>query len=391
MKIEDLERENGYIAPTIEKFRIKLYDPENWDLIPDCEFELEEWEQVTCVKNVLLASEGTSSGLKGYIAISTNYCYGEDVPNRGRIWILDLIEVVPEPDRPLTKNKIKKVYCQEQKGPVTTLSHTCGLLLSAVGQKIYLWQLKEEQLDGVAFIDTQIYIHCASSVKNIILVSDVCKSVSLLRYQQETRTLSMVCRDSKPLEVFACDFAVDNQLLNFVVTDSEKNIIIYAHDPEHEESHGGTRLLRRADYHLGAHVTSFCRLRGKVPRAMAHDQLGALQCRRKHITMFCTVDGAIGFLFPLDESVYHRFQMLQNELTVALPHVAGLNPKAWRSIKQARPSITNPCKLILDGDIINRFLSLSIKERNELTKKIGTTTNRMLADIQLIQESTMYF
>lgn len=391
MKIEDLEREKGYIPPTIEKFTLKLYDPENWELIPDCEIEFEEWEQVTCVKNVSLTSEGTTSGLKGYIAVSTNYCYGEDVPNRGRIWILDLIEVVPEPDRPLTKNKIKKVYCQEQKGPVTTLSHTSGLLMSAVGQKIYLWQLKEEQLDGVAFIDTQIYIHCAASVKNLILVSDVCKSVSLLRYQQETRTLSMVCRDSKALEIFACDFAIDNKLLSFVVADSEKNIIIYAHDPEHEESHGGTRLLRRADYHVGAYVTSFCRLRGRTPAKLAHDQHLSLQCRRRHITMFCSVDGAISFLFPIDESVYRQLQMLQNEMTVALPHAAGLNPKAWRAVKQSRPSITNPCKLIVDGDLVNRFLSLSVKERNELTKKIGTTADKILADILHIQESTLYF
>lgn len=391
MKTEMLREDSGYIPPTTERFRLRLYDPEKWEQIPDCEIEFEEWEQVTCVKNVMLASEGTTSGLKGYIAISTNYCYGEDVPNRGRIWILDLIEVVPEPDRPLTKNKIKKVYCQEQKGPVTTLTHTCGLLLSAVGQKIYLWQLKEEQLDGVAFIDTQIYIHCAASVKNLILVSDVCKSISLLRYQQETRTLSMICRDTRPLEVFACDFIVDNESLNFVVTDSEKNLIICSHNPEHAESLGGTRLLRRADYHLGAHVTSLCRLRGKVPSALADDPAESIYSRRKHLTLYCTVDGSVGFLYPISESVYRQFQTLQNEMNVSLAHVAGLNPKAWRLLKQARPSIANPCKQIVDGDLISRYLILSSKERSDLAKKIGSTSERILADIQAIQEASMYF
>lgn len=391
MKIEDLERECGYIPPTTEKFKLKLYDSENWAEIPDCEIEFEEWEQVTCVRNVSLASEGTTSGLKGYIAISTNYCYGEDVPNRGKIWILDLIEVVPEPDRPLTRNKIKKVYCQEQKGPVTCLSHACGLLMSAVGQKIYLWQLKEEQLEGVAFIDTQIYIHCATSVKNLILVSDVCKSVSLLRYQQETRTLSMVSRDPKALEVFACEFAVDNELLNFVVADGEKNILIYTHDPEQEESHGGTRLIRSCDFHLGTHVTSFSRLRGKVPQVFAGDLNEAHFCRRKHMTMFCTVDGALGYLFPIHESIYEQLWVLQEEMTLALPHTAGLNPKAWRQVKQARPSVPVPCRGIIDGDLIRRFLLLSVKERNELTKKVRISSEKMLSDIQIIQESTMYF
>lgn len=391
MKIEDLRNDNGYIPPMTERFRLRLYDPENWEMIPDCDIEFEEWEQVTCVKNVMLTSEGTTSGLKGYIALSTNFCYGEDVPNRGRIWILDLIEVVPEPDRPLTKNKIKKVYCQEQKGPVTTLSHTCGLLMSAVGQKIYLWQLKEEQLDGVAFIDTQIYIHCAASLKNLIIVSDVCKSISLLRYQQETRTLSMVCRDTRPLEVFACDFLIDNESLNFLVSDSEKNVIVCGHDPENPDSQGGTRLIRRADYHLGSHVTSFCRLRGKVPKTLIGNPDGTMQSVRKHITMFSSVDGAIGFLYPINENVYHQFYILQNDMTVALPHVAGLNPKAWRLLKQVRPSIASPCKLILDGDLISRYLCLSSRERNEFAKKTGVTADHILADLQAIKEATMYF
>lgn len=391
MKVDDLERECGYIPPMIEKFMLRLYDSETWAEIPDCEIEFDEWEQVTCVRNVSLASEGTQSGLKGFLAVSTNYCYGEDVPNRGRIWILDLIEVVPEPDRPLTKNKIKKVYCQEQKGPVTTLSHTCGLLMSAVGQKIYLWQLKEEQLDGVAFIDTQIYIHCAASIKNLILVSDVCKSVSLLRYQQETRTLSMVCRDPRPLEVFACDFVIDNETLTFIVADSEKNIFIFAHDPESEESLGGTRLIRRADFHLGANIISFSRIRGKVPSVFSNDPNEVFYCQRKQMTMFCTVDGGVGFVFPIHESIYQQFQLLQNEMANALPHAAGLNPKAWRYMKQSRPSLSTPCRGIIDGDIINRFLMLSSKERNDLSRKIGTSTEKILADIQIIQESTMYF
>ena len=37
------------------------------------------------MKNVQLASEGTLSGLKGYIAISTTYCMGEEVCARGRV------------------------------------------------------------------------------------------------------------------------------------------------------------------------------------------------------------------------------------------------------------------------------------------------------------------
>lgn len=46
----------------------------------------------------------------------------------------------------------------------------------------------------MAFIDTQLYIHQMFSIKNFILAADLMKSISLLRYQEESKTLSLVSR-----------------------------------------------------------------------------------------------------------------------------------------------------------------------------------------------------
>lgn len=39
-------------------------------------------------------------------------------------------------------------------------------------------------------------------------------------------------KDVKPLEVYSCDLLVDGKQVAFVVSDHDKNIIIYNYDPE---------------------------------------------------------------------------------------------------------------------------------------------------------------
>ncbi|XP_055950282.1 cleavage and polyadenylation specificity factor subunit 1-like [Argiope bruennichi] len=380
-----------YIFPMTEKFNMQLFSPVSWEVIPNTLMEFDEWEHVTNVKNVMLASEGTRSGLKGYIAVSTSYAYGEDVTSRGRIIILDIIDVVPEPGQPLTKNKMKTVYSKEQKGPVTAICQVSGFLLSAIGQKIYIWQLKDNDLIGVAFIDTHIYIHSAISIKNLIIVADIYKSISLLRYQENSRTLSLVSRDVQPLEAYGIEFLIDNAQAGFLVSDVEKNLVVFAYCPEARESFGGSRLLRKADMHLGYQVTSFFRICSRLGDLANYDKRQAAIVEKRHITMFATLDGGLGYILPISEKTYRRLLMLQNVLVVNIPHTAGLNPKAFRLYKSQRKLLQNPHKNILDGDLLTMFLNLSISEKNEVAKRIGTSSDQIHEDLLEIHQYTSYF
>ncbi|CAB0028580.1 unnamed protein product [Trichogramma brassicae] len=369
------ERDERFVYPVQEQFSIVLFSPVSWDAIPNTKIDLDPWEHVTCLKNVSLAYEGTRSGLKGYIVVGTNYNYGEDITSRGRIFIFDIIEVVPEPGQPLTKNRFKQIYAKEQKGPVTAITQVCGFLVSAIGQKIYIWQLKDNDLVGVAFIDTQIYVCQMISIKSLILVADVYKSVSLLRFQQEYKTLSLVSRDFRTTEIYSIEYFIQSNELGFIVADAESNISIFSYQPESSQSLGGQKLIRKADIHLGQKINTFFRIKCRTSDP-AYSLVKFSGSESRHVTMYATLDGSLGYILPIPEKTYRRFLLLQNVLISHLYHIAGLNPKAFRTYKSYLRSQGNPARNIIDGDLVKKFLCLPINERTEIAKNWYCTSTR---------------
>ncbi|CAG5135896.1 unnamed protein product, partial [Candidula unifasciata] len=385
-----VERNERFVYPNMSKYTLQLFTPSTWEVIPDTRYDCEDWEHITCLANAQLKSEGTISGLKGYVTMGTAYCMGEDVVARGRIIILDVIEVVPEPGQPLTKNKIKVVYDKEQKGPVSAIAYLNGLLVTAIGQKIYIWSLNDDDLSGVAFIDSLVYIHSLHVIKNLIIAADVMKSVALYRYQDDLRVLSFVSRDIRPLETYAAEFMVDGDSLGFVATDRNKNVVILAYLPEVKESFGGNRLLRRADFNIGSHVNTLFRVRCKLEDPSTNKKnVAALE--NKHVTYFATLDGSIGYLLPLAEKVFRRQQMLQGSMISQLPSPAGLNPKAFRAFKPTKLDNNNPQRNILDGELCWKFLHLSAMERVEVARKIGTSVDQLIEDLMEFDRLTAHF
>ena len=146
-------------------------------------------------------------------------------------------------------------------------------MVATVGQKVYVFQFKNQDLFGVAFIDSQIYIHQIATMKNFILIGDVMKSVDLLSFQQDYRTLAVISRDPRPLEVYSVEFVVDNNTLAFACTDADKNIVLFLYQPESRDSNGGQKLVRKADFHLGQHVNHMFRIRAKITDPSAGGRL----------------------------------------------------------------------------------------------------------------------
>ena len=58
-----------------------------------------------------------------------------------------------------------------------------GCLIAAIGQKVFIHDLAENDLRAVGFVDTQIYTHCSFSFKHFCIIGDIQQGISLLRFQ----------------------------------------------------------------------------------------------------------------------------------------------------------------------------------------------------------------
>ena len=121
------------------------------------------------------------------IVVGTSFILGEDLSAKGRIYVFDIIEVVPDPEFPETSRKLKLIAKEEVKGAVTSISEvgTEGFLLVAQGQKCMVRGLKEDgTLLPVAFIDAQCYITVAKELKGsgLCIMADAIKGIWLTGY-----------------------------------------------------------------------------------------------------------------------------------------------------------------------------------------------------------------
>ncbi|XP_011706590.1 PREDICTED: cleavage and polyadenylation specificity factor subunit 1-like [Wasmannia auropunctata] len=112
------------------------------------------------------------------------------------------------------------------------------------------------------------------------------------------------------------------------------------YQPESRESLGGQKLIRKADFHLGQKVNTFFRIRVTDP---ANDKKQFSGPDKRYVTMYASLDGSLGYTLPVPEKTYRRLLILQN-MVMHICHIAGLNPKAYRTYKSYIRNQGNPAK-----------------------------------------------
>lgn len=372
---------------TLDEFEVRILEPEKsggpWQT--KATIPMQSSENALTVRVVTLLNTTTKEN-ETLLAIGTGYVQGEDVAARGRVL---LFSVGKNTDNP--QNLVSEVYSKELKGAISALASLQGHLLIASGPKIILHKWTGTELNGVAFFDAPpLYVVSLNIVKNFILLGDIHKSIYFLSWKEQGAQLSLLAKDFGSLDCFATEFLIDGSTLSLTVSDDQKNIQIFYYAPKMSESWKGQKLLSRAEFHVGAHVTKFLRLQ---MLSASSDRTGAAPGSDKtnrFALLFGTLDGSIGCIAPLDELTFRRLQSLQRKLVDAVAHVAGLNPKSFRQFRSNGKAHRPGPDSIVDCELLCHYEMLPLEEQLEIANQIGTTRSQILSNLTDLSLGTSF-
>ncbi|KAF2836291.1 hypothetical protein M501DRAFT_997028 [Patellaria atrata CBS 101060] len=377
--------------PKLERGVVKLLEPNNWTLIDT--YELEPTEAILCIKTLDLEVSEETHQRKPLIAVGTALIRGEDLAARGSIYVFEVINVVPQPDRPETNRKLKLVVKEEVKGAVTALSEigSQGFLLAAQGQKCMVRGLKEDRtLLPVAFMDMQCYVTVLKALKGtgLVLMADAQKGVWFTGYTEEPYKMILFGKGRPGMEVITAELLPHNKQLYLVVGDAEGDIHVLQYNPEHPESVGGQRLLHKSTFHTGHFPTTMTLLPSTLsPSITSLDNTAdpmvldtpPPQAQLNHI-LITSQSGALSLLTPVEEQMYRRLAAMQAHLQNALDHPCGLNPREYRAVE----SEGFGSRGIVDGGLLRRWCELGSQRRAEACAKVGAEEWVWRSDLEYI-------
>ncbi|XP_017972870.1 PREDICTED: cleavage and polyadenylation specificity factor subunit 1 isoform X6 [Theobroma cacao] len=372
---------------TVDEFEVRILEPEKsggpWET--KATIPMQSSENALTVRVVTLFNTTTKEN-ESLLAIGTAYIQGEDVAARGRVILCSIGRNTDNP-----QNLVSEVYSKELKGAISALASLQGHLLIASGPKIILHNWTGSELNGIAFYDAPpLYVVSLNIVKNFILLGDVHKSIYFLSWKEQGAQLSLLAKDFGSLDCFATEFLIDGSTLSLMVSDEQKNIQIFYYAPKMSESWKGQKLLSRAEFHVGAHVTKFLRLQMLSTSSDRTSATAGSDKTNRFALLFGTLDGSIGCIAPLDELTFRRLQSLQKKLVDAVPHVAGLNPRSFRQFhsngKAHRPGPDS----IVDCELLCHYEMLPLEEQLDIAHQIGTTRSQILSNLNDLTLGTSF-
>jgi len=337
------------------------------------------------------------------IVVGTSYNLPDDIePSKGRILVFDI--------NPSDK-RVTMTVTLDVKGGVLAVAPIHGKIVAGIGSTIQLFALSSGSDSAMEVGDkpaelNNAYLPCtlvhefthsgyilALFVKvkgDHILVGDILRSLTLLKYNEVDGSkcvLEEIARDYASNTMRAC--AIMHKEGHYIGAEDFGNIFIL-NDQSSPGQEPKSKLATSGEYHLSDHINVFCasthnesQLESADPDLMDSAVNVRVNQRKYNSIFFGTVNGAIGAIIMLNETMFKFFTVVEKCMKSMLGSISGLSHEDSRMFQNNRRS--SPKKNFIDGDLVERFLDLSHEDMQAAMKII----NSELAEINSSNKSAV--
>jgi cleavage and polyadenylation specificity factor subunit 1 len=384
-----------------EAYEVQLISPETFETL--WTHLLAPGELALSISSVYIKNQ-TDQSVSSMLAVGTAFPRGEDYPCRGNIHFFKIEKQdIPnaEVGQPSAKWGGSLITSKDFRGApggggVHVVSSLDGHLLVGIGIKVLMFKWNGEvppatppgypdipQLEQCGFFDSTLFASSLATVKKFVLSGDRMKGINFLRWLDrgnEQKVLQQLSTDYEKPPIHHVQFLIDGSTLTLMGIDMQGNIRIYAFDPADPGSFKGKKLLNRAIFYSGGRVSRMVRIN---PKASSESQ-AAVTVSRKIGVCISSFTASLAMLLPLDETTFKRLRSLQKRLITSLVQPAGLNPNAYRHGHYV-DSTSGPLESsdnVLDGNVVWKFLNLTVEEQHKLAKLIGSRRETILSNLK---------
>lgn len=335
-------------------------------------YDFDQNEEVLCVESVTLESSSSPTGFRDFIAVGTGKNFGEDRATSGAVYVFEVVEVVGT--KPGVSGWRLKYRCKDPtRNPVSAIANINGYIVHSNGPKILAKGLDyDDRLMGLAFLDVSMYVTSIRVFKNLILVGDFVKSLIFASLQENPYKFVTIGRDLADLSLMAADFLVHEGQVTFITNDQHGNMRLVNFDPADPDSLNGEKLLTQTEFGTGCPVTA--------SKMIARRKTAEEEFAPQSQLIYATADGAITSVVAVKEARFKRLQLVQDQLVRNAQHVAGLNPRAFRTVRN--DLVPRPlARGVLDGGLLAHFALQPLRRQREMMRQIGTDAVTVGSDL----------
>ncbi|KAJ3010234.1 DNA damage-binding protein 1a [Thoreauomyces humboldtii] len=331
-----------------ERGIVKLLDNQTYEVLDEA--VLGPFEMVQSLQSVMF--DGAD---KEYYCVGTAIVVPHELePEKGRILVFEIT----------VDRKLRLMYEHAASGCPYVLNTVRGRLVAGINSKVHIfrWE-KQEGSQTFALIETathrgNIIVLNLAVRGDFIVIGDLEKSVSVLTYDPETESLSLVARDPDSKWMRALE-ALDDDL--YIGAEHNQYLFALKRQSDAPNDDDRRRLMPFGFYHLGEGVNQL-RL-GSFSSSVASQD----DAKAKAVLVYCTVSGGLGIVATVDDATFTILSHVQDNMRTIVKGVGELRHDSWRDVMDTRGRLV-PSKGFLDGDLIEQYLDLSKEQKDAVVR-----------------------